>query len=172
MSINKICGGDNYTFNDKSMTISMPISVPRFPEKIIFNDYDLSLKMTFHVTLVPIGELIKKHKIEIPNFNDLILEDFCSFVNSNKIELIKYRNEFRFVEENDLRSVVIMCDVTNLDIFFKLINEKYNLNLETSPTHVTLYILPDKGGIFILDSEDLKNKTELIEIPELSNYLK
>jgi len=172
MAINKICNGDRYTFNDKSMTISMPVSVPDFPKEIVANNYALLLKSSFHVTLFPCGKIIEKHKIEIPNFVDLVLEDFCNFVNENKIELVKYIDDFRFVEEDDLRSVIMMCEVTNLDKFFKFINEKYKLNLETSPTHVTVYTLPDKLGIFVLDSEEIKSKTEIINMPELSKYLK
>ena len=44
-------------------------------------------------------------------------------------------------------------------------NKKYELNIEYPPTHVTLYKLPGKLGIFLTDKSDIKNLTRPIQNP-------
>lgn len=160
--IDFICDNNKYTFNDKSLTISLPVSNFNLPNKIKLEENDLCLKSNFHITLVPIGKIIEKNNLKIENLSNFILKDFCDFISFNSIDLIEYSNEYRFVQEKDLRTIVVMCKVSNLDKFFKLINQKYNINIETPPTHVTLYTLYDKLGIFILDNDDLYLKTKII----------
>ena len=67
--------------------------------------------------------------------------------------------------QDDLRSVVVMCEISNLNNFFDSVNRKYGLAIEYPPTHVTLYTLESKPGIFLTDSSDIKNLTKTIENP-------
>jgi hypothetical protein len=58
-----------------------------------------------------------------------------------------------------------MCKISNLSEFFESINKKYGLSIEYPPTHVTLYVLPSKMGIFLTDSNDIQKLTEPIINP-------
>jgi len=62
-------------------------------------------------------------------------------------------------------SLVVMCDVSNLDKFFDLINEKYQLNIEYPPTHVTLYTLQPNKGVFLTNSDEINNLTKVVSKP-------
>ena len=109
--------------------------------------------------------MVKKHNISIPNFRDSVLRDFCDFIATNDINLLDYLNDFKYVEEGSLKTTIVMCEVSNLDKFFGILNEKYGLKLEYPPTHVTLYAHDGKTGIFLTDSSDIRNLTKPVENP-------
>ena len=58
-----------------------------------------------------------------------------------------------------------MCKISNLNEFFEILNRKYGLDIEYPPTHVTLYTLESKPGIFLTDASDIKNLTKPISNP-------
>lgn len=68
------------------------------------------------------------------------------------------------MKDGELRSLVVMVSVANLVEFFELVNIKYELNIETQPTHITLYV--KESGVYLIDSKDLKTKTEIIKKPK------
>ncbi len=162
-----ICDGTKYEIGGpKADTIGLPVSITSIPLRINIEGYELQLKSSFHVSLVCIGKMIEKYKISIPDFVNKVIEDFCSFVSTTEINFLKYRNEFRFVSQNERRTIVAMCDISNLKEFFDLINKKYNLKVEYQPTHVTIYTLQPELGIFISDSNDLRELTKVITNPK------
>ncbi len=159
-----ICNSIKYTF--KKRTISLPVAIQGLPERLDIEGYTLSKRSSFHVSLVAIGNIIEKYNIQVPNFEDSVIDDFCKFVSQNEVSFVRYRGEFRFVVQNERRSVVAMCEVTNLEKFFDLLNEKYNLQLEIPPTHVMLYTLQQNAGIFLTNSDDIQELTKVVPKPE------
>lgn len=159
----KLICGDKFVLGHN--TISLPVFLEGVPNEIIFRGNTFLINDFLHVSLVCIGEIVKKHNISIPDFENKVVNDFCEFFQTNDIKLISYTNDFKFVTQDDLKTIVVMCKVSNLDKFFELINKKYKLNIEYPPTHVTLYKLPGKLGIFLTDSNDIKNFTVPIENP-------
>lgn len=145
--------------------IALPVSFIGLPEQIEVKGNTLYLKSSFHISLVCINKIIKKYDIEISDFLSKTIEDFSDFVKTNKVELLHYNNDFKFVAENELRSVIVTCEVSNINKFFDLINEKYGLSVKYPPTHVTLYTLKDGLGIYLTDSDDIKNLTTSIVNP-------
>jgi len=143
----------------------LPVSLDNLPKQIEVEGCKLALKSNFHVSLVCIGKIIEKHKISIPDFENLIIKDFCDFIKNNDVSLIRYRDEFRFATENEEKSIVVMAEVSNIDKFFNILNEKYGLKAEVQPTHVTLYTLQPDIGIFITDSKNLEHLTKTIKSP-------
>lgn len=159
-----ICGGNKYTISPTN-TIGMPVSISGLPSEADVEGVKLFLKSSFHVSLVCINEIIKKHNISNSAFRDTVLNDFCEFTSQNPIELIKYTNEFKYSWENELKTIIVLCEVSHLKEFFKQINNKFNLNVEYPPTHVTLYAHDGKTGIFLTDSNDIRNLTKSIPNP-------
>lgn len=163
-----ICGGEKYQVGGPTEdTIILPVFPADLPAEISAEGYKLTPRNEFHVSLVCIGKIIEKHNVSIPDFISKITNNFCDFVQTNPIDFLRYRDEFKFAALDEKRSVVVMCDVSNLDKFFTLINKKYGLNLEYPPTHVTLYTLQQKRGVFLTDSEDIKKLTKQIPNPGL-----
>lgn len=155
--------GDNFKFNNN--VISLPVSIKGLPKQIEVEGYTLSLRSAFHISLVCIGKIKEKYNISISDFEEKVIDDFCNFHKEKNIILKNYRNEFRFVNEGERKTVVVMCGVSNLDSFFDFLNKKYNLKLEYPPTHVTLYTLQPDAGIFLVDSSDISKLSKVIEVP-------
>ncbi len=167
-----ICEGEKYQLGGpKTDTVELPAFFKGLPGKVEVEGHPLFLKEEFHVTLVGTGKIIEKQNVQIPDFTDKIVNDFCEFVRENPVILLRYRNEFRFAAEEERRSVVVMCDVLNLDKFFESMNKKYGLAVECPPTHVTLYTLQPKGGIWLTTAADIKNLTKLIPNPTGGVYI-
>ncbi len=158
-----ICGGTKY-ITSVTNTIALPVFLENLPSELVVEGNKLLLKSYFHVSLVCINEIIKKHGVTNPDFKDLVLKDFCEFIKSEDIKVLNY-GEFRYSEKNDLKTIIVECEVSSLPKFFEILNENYKLNIEYPPTHITLYSLDGKSGIFTTDSEDLKNLTKLIPNP-------
>lgn len=158
-----ICGGNKYTISATN-TIGFPVFLENLPKEIIIGGNKLLLKSSFHVSLVCINEIIKKHNVSIKDFRDSIVKDFCDFTAGNDIRVLQYK-EFKYAEETNLKTVIVMCEMLNLSKFFEIINKKYGLKIEYPPTHVTLYAHDGKTGIFLTDSNDIKNLTKPISNP-------
>lgn len=159
-----LCGGNKYQY--AVQTIGLPLLLSNLPEQIAVEGNILLRRTSFHVSLVSIGEIIKKNSITTPEFEESVIKDFCDFVGSQEINLERFSDEYRFVEEKERKSVVAMCIVSNLEKFYDLINAKYQLHLECPPTHVTLYTLQPNAGIFVTDSNELTGLTKIIPKPK------
>lgn len=161
-----ICNGNKYILNNK--TIALPMFLGGLPKELQLEGINLTLKSEFHITLVAVGKIVERYDVTIPNFQEKVCSDFCDYTSIRPIEFIQFRGEYRFVVEDRLRTLVVMCDVSNLAEFFDQINKKYNLHLENPPTHITLYVLPPGSGIYLSNSEDIAVKTKVVEVPNLS----
>ncbi len=53
------------------------------------------------MSLVYVGKIIEKYNISIPDFENKIVDDFCNFTKTNNVELIRYKNEYKFASRND-----------------------------------------------------------------------
>ena len=159
-----ICEGNKYTISATN-TIGLPVSLENLPSEITVENNKLMLKSSFHVSLVCINKIIKKNNILTPNFKDSVVKDFCDFIATHDINLLNYLEDFKFAEKNNLKTVIVMCKVSNLDKFFEILNKKYNLNIEYPSIHVTLYAHDGATGIFLTDSSDIKNLTKPINNP-------
>ena len=161
-----ICDSQKYQLaGPKEDSIGLTVQIANLPKEIEVEGYKLSLKTTFHASLVCIGKIIEKYKVSRPDFINEIVSDFCSFTKNKSIDFIRFRNEFRFVVQNERRSVIVMCDISNLEEFYGVINKKYGLKIEPQPTHITLYTLQPDTGIFLIDNGDIDNLSKVIVPP-------
>lgn len=161
-----ICGGEKYEAGGpKHDTLGLVVKPEGLPPQLEVAGITLGLKTAFHVTLVAIGKIIEKYGITDPDFVEKVQADFCAFVQDSPIELLRYRDEYRFIANGERRSVVVMVDLSNLDRFIELLNTKHSLSLEYPPTHVTLYTLQPNVGIFMTTQEELQNFSKLIPSP-------
>ena len=143
----------------------MPVRFPDLPQNIVVEGETLTLKTELHVTLVYIGKIMEKSNLIIPDFIQKVTADFCEFVKTTSIDVLQYRDEFRLVASGERKTVIRMCDVSNLDSFFDFINEKYGLRWELPPMHVTLYTLQPNVGISLADADDLEKLSRPITNP-------
>ncbi len=152
-----------YAFDDGY--IYLPLDIRNLPEQITVEGYSLQLKTELHCSLVCIKCMELKYGKNFDNLESKIVERFCEFVSKNEISFIKYRNEFRLVKRAGRVSVVVMCDVSNLEDFFHLLEKKFGIKADTQPTHVTSYTLQPNKGIGIPDQATLQ-LTTLVNVPD------
>ncbi len=162
-----ICDGEKYTMRvPERDVIALPVSIEALPEQITVAGVTLLRRTSFHVSLVCIGELMRKYNISIANLPAKVADDFCMFTKTNDISLTRYTDVFRFVESEERKTIVVMCEVTNLERFFDHINHKYELTLPYPPTHVTLFTLQQDKGRFLVDDDDISRLSRVIPRPE------
>lgn len=151
----------------KNDTIGMPVNFSGLPQEIEIAGERLYRRSSFHVSLVCIGQIIEKYQVVIPDFINKVAADFRRFSRENNISFLGCRDEFRFARQDKLSSVIVMCDISNLNKFFDLLNRKYSLNVSYQPTHITLYTRQPDKGIYLTDEDDLNKFTKLIRNPGL-----
>ncbi len=151
-----ICDREKYKFGDGY--IYLPLEINNIPKEIKINEYNLSLKSSFHCSLVCVKRILPEQEAEIIKY-------FCEFVSNNELSFLNFKNEFRLVKRDDRVSVVVMCEISNIEKFFQELGEKYNTKIEIQPTHVTIYTLQPDKGIGILDNTELQNISSLVEVP-------
>ncbi len=152
--------------------IGLPVVISGLPERIEVFGHKLVPKSSFHISLVCIGKIVEKYGIQNPEFKNEVINDFNWFVENFEIRFLGYKNEFRFLAEGEKKAVVVMCEVSYLRQFFEEMNNKYSLNIEYPPTHITLYTLQPEVGIFMTNLEDMKNLSKQIPAPFDFNILR
>ena len=165
--MSNICDNNKYTITS-TKTIILPLSLDVDPKQVNIEGSALLLKSKFHVTLLPTQQLIERYSINIPNFETSVVEDFCQYVSQNPIDLVSFSNEYRLVAQNNLKTLVVMCEVSNYEGLFALINKKYNLTMELPRTHVTIYSSEPDKGTYLINSEDILQITKVVDVPQLS----
>jgi hypothetical protein len=133
---------EKYKFDDDY--IYLPLTIENLPPKLNVSGYELSAKEEFHCSLVCIRDLKEKYGDDV---KEKILNLFHNFVSKNDITFVKYRNEFRLVHREERVSVIVMCDISNIDKFFKLMKQELEIESEIPPTHVTIYTLQPNMSI-------------------------
>ncbi len=163
-----ICDGTKYELagpNDD--VIGLPITISDLPETVVVEGVELMRRPAFHVSLVCPGKLAERHEIPPQDFVQSVVSDFCEFVATSDISFGQFTGELRFVESEDRKTLVGMCDITGLNEFFKVLSSKHGIDFEYPPTHVTLYTLGGGPGIFLTSDSDIQTLTKVVSVPEV-----
>lgn len=116
----------------------------------------------FHVSL-----LCVKNILEIkPDIEAEIIQHFCDFSKYNELTFEGFTKDFRLAESDERKSVVALCKVSNLHIFAEYLTEMIGVKVVPQPAHVTIYTLQSNAGIGLNSSEEMEEKSKLIEVPE------
>ncbi|MDB5190101.1 MAG: hypothetical protein JWN49_427 [Parcubacteria group bacterium] len=157
---NYICGGITHAYGQGYL--ALPISLEGLPPRLQAGNLDLHAKATFHVSLMCVKNLIRKHG---NNIEDEILGLFCSYTKEHEVNFVKYTGEFRFAETMERKTIIALCEISNLDNFFRFAEQQLNISIPLQPTHVTLYTLQPEMGIGLNSADEMQQKTQPIEVP-------
>lgn len=150
------------------------LDLGELPTSIEVDGHTLILKSEFHISLVcavRLAPLINKRGSD--KVAAEIIEAFDGFVKEQPLTDYELSGELRLVKRDEKKTVIVMAKVPNLDKFFDSLRRKYNVDLPTQPTHITLYTLPpDNIGIGILSDEELRRDSIPVKIPELEKLLR
>jgi serine protease inhibitor len=157
--MNYICESEKHKYSKGYLYLPINLNVEKLPENITIQDTQLQIKSSFHVSLICIKNIEQDSGTE--NIGEKIINLFCEFIKENDINFDGFTGEFRFAkrEEDDRRSLVGMCNISNLNNFFDKINSDLGLNIPYQPTHVSLYTLVPDEAIGLNSLEDILSMT-------------
>lgn len=155
-----ICGSDRFFYGAGYLALS--VDVGNLPDTFVVEGQQLQKKSSFHVSLLCIKSL--------PGVNAELekktLDFFCTFVQENMVSFVRYTGEFRYAQYEERKSVIALCEVSNLARFFKELGKELGIEIPPQPTHVTLYTLQPEIGIGLNTRAEMDEKSLPIEPPE------
>lgn len=155
-----ICDGEAYELVPAPVNvIGLPVTIGSLPEKLVIDGIELLRRPQFHVSLVCMGQ------IGAAAFVPEIVKDFCAYTAEHPVLFTRFTGEFRFVTSGERKTLVALCEVSNLKGFFDHIITKYGLTAEYPPTHVTLYTLGGGPGVFLTSVNDIETLTQIVPKP-------
>lgn len=156
-----ICNGNKYRYSKGY--IGLPIEInASLPKEIGVESNTLTIKSSFHISLVCVKNILNQNSRE--GLEKKIIESFCKFTTENDISFIRFTDEFRFAISEGRKTIVAMCEVSNLNKFFRLLSEELGVEVPTQPTHVTLYTLQPDLGIGLNSQEELEDKSKVVKV--------
>ncbi len=166
--IDYICNGDKYAYGKGY--IYMPFEINGLPEKMKVEGVELQVQTSFHVSLLCLKDILEKYPDKVSE--EEIIKTFCEFVSKNDVSFLKIKNEFRFVEFEERKSLVVMCDISGMDDLFQVLQNKFDVRIPLQPTHITLYTLKQNEGIGMTSYRQLGERSILIDVSaDLKNLL-
>lgn len=149
------------------------IQLSKLPESIVVEGDRFVIKPEFHISLVWVGRLMELIDDEDKNkVKTEMISEFDKFSEEYSLKDFEIISELRLVKQGEQKSIIVRARVPNLDVFFTRLSQKYGVEFPVQPAHITLYTLPtDKIGIGILSQEELQEKSEAIDIPEIQSIL-
>ncbi len=123
------------------------------PPSIEIDGEILLKKMEFHVTLMCVREvsarLSETTGASAEHIEIKLLEIFLECSARYPVVMGKFLNEFRLVRKDDRTTIVIRCEVSNIEPFFSECEKFYKSIIDRQPTHLTLYTKTLNAGIGI-----------------------
>jgi hypothetical protein len=105
-----------------------------------------------------------------PEIEKKILKVTSDFMRDHSFLLLGYRNEFRIAHRasDERTSLIIMADISGLDIFYEKLRNDLGIEIDNQPTHCTLYTGGLDDGIGINNVSDLSEMTKILtdDIPQ------
>ena len=158
-SRNFICGGTKFIYSKGY--IGLPVMLDNLPDAVFVQGETLQKKSSFHVSLLCVKDILANN----PDSEQDVMETFCAFVADQDISFIRYMGEFRFVQHEERKTLVALCEVSNLSEFSSVLGKKLKMEIPPQPTHVTLYTLQPDIGIGLNSSVDMEQKSTSVETP-------
>ena len=156
-----ICNSSKITYNKGY--IALWLDTYPLPEAIEVGGVTLLKKDHFHVSLLCVKNILEKQ----PDFEQDILNHFCDFIKDNDVKFDGFTLEFRIATDDERKSVVALCNVSNLDKFVDYLSEKIGTTVAHQPTHVTIYTLQPNMGIGLNSKSEMEQKTVPVEMPDI-----
>ncbi|MBU2104097.1 hypothetical protein KKD81_03510 [Patescibacteria group bacterium] len=158
-----------YGLNEGYMWYPTPVDwFEEMPETVQAGETELEKKSGFHVSLFELPHLAEsiaaKTGISVEEAQEEIVRTFVSYVAEKPIVFRGFLNDFRIAEKEERKSVVVRCEMENLDGFFETLEKRYSISLYRQPAHVTIYTLGHNKGIGIHTTEEMEQLPE-IELP-------
>lgn len=134
------------------------------PETVTVFKTLLTKRPEFHVTIGCITDIVSRtSKIPTLKLENMLLSLFVEQVQKTPIRLVSYSNDFRYATSNERRSLVVRCEVSNMEKLYQLWEKELEAPISRQPTHVTIYTLAPYPGISISSYEEMEQLPKVRE---------
>jgi hypothetical protein len=148
------------------------LEVGNIPEKLEFEGEVFTKKPEFHITLLSVENIVESiNRNKIEELKTEIVDEFNKFVEEFPLTEYELSDELRLVRAEGNKTVIVMAKLKGMDKLFSSLSNKHGKELPVQPTHITLYYTKDSFGIPINSYKELEKTSELIDVPELKNFL-
>jgi len=163
---NLICNSSNITY-DKGY-IALWLEDYPLPDTLDIEGNTLLKKNHFHVSLLCVKNIFEVK----PDIENKILNLFCDFIKEKELRFEGFTNEFRTANADKRKSVVALCNISNLNTFADYLSDKIDVKVAHQPAHVTIYTLQPNAGIGLNSKDELQTKSKPVDVPdEVKNIL-
>jgi len=150
-----------YKYNNGYIYLSVAADGVDIESTIQVSDEKLYRKSEFHISLVCVRDLL----VQFPSVTEAqVVSFFNRFTGGKDLSQFSYVPEQRIAKHPDGRmSLIQMVVVPGLKDFFDELNDRFDISVDTQPTHITLYTRQKNNGIGINNNTQLHNTRLFIE---------
>ena len=164
-----------YRLKEGYMHVPVPHELfQNIPDTLVVDGTELGIKSEFHISLFELeylaSFLVSATEKSFEEVQENVLSIFSSYVAKKPITLTGFLDDFRVVEKEERKSVVVRCQMENLNGFFEALESTVGASVYRQPAHVTIYTLGHNKGIGIHTNEEMES-FRAIELPEVFTKL-
>lgn len=146
--------GNGYIWQD--------VKSPELPDTIKVEGLTLLKKSAFHVSLVYVQNLLAVD----PDIEKKVFNSLVAFNEKKQVSFLKYTGSFRFAQSGERKTIVALCEVSNLEEFRNHLKEELGIDIPSQPTHVTIYTLQPEVGIGLNSPKAMETMSVPTEVSE------
>ncbi|MBU1293111.1 alginate lyase family protein [Patescibacteria group bacterium] len=160
-----------YGLNEGYMWLPTPVEwFADIPEHVFVDGIELERKTSFHVSLFELPHLVafiaERTGVSPDEVEKKVLAHFLSYVAEKPITFKAFLDDFRCVEKEERKSVVVRCEIHNLNGFFEVLENEFGISVYRQPAHVTIYTLGLNKGIGLHTLEEMESLPK-VDLPEV-----
>lgn len=141
------------------------IELANAPKTIQVEGLTLHRKSEFHISLVSLKRLVPL----LETTEEELEKAFLEFQASHNLTTYRLTQNYRLVRRGEKATIIVMVEVDDIEALFDFLRQKYNRDIPTQPTHITLYTLQPEVGIGLFSDEEVTKESTPVVIPELAN---
>ena len=164
-----------YRLKEGYMHVPVPSELfQNMPDTLAVDGTELKIKSEFHISLFELEHLasflVQATEKSFEEVQENVLSIFSSYVAKKPMTFTGFLDDFRVVEKEERKSIVVRCQMENLNGFFEALESTFGASVYRQPAHVTIYTLGHNKGIGIHTVEEIESLPKL-ELPHVFTKL-
>lgn len=151
--------------------IILPLHALDVAKTVSIDGETLYAKEKFHMSILGIKNyakaLTEKLQINPGEAEERILRESARILGEKPVRFLRFVDDIRLVEEDDKKTIAVMCEAENLDNFFDKLREALGIEIATQPVHSTIYTREGGCGIGMINQDELDSFSKPLTEDEL-----
>lgn len=158
---------DAHLYGDGYITLGN-IMLRGLPDVVHVEGYELVRKSELHISLACTKRLAPLIDPARPvDVERELVEEFKDVATVEPLDDFELLPEFRLVQKGIKKTLIVMAFVPGLELLYDELRDRFQTELPTQPTHITLYTLQPEAGTGILSRQQLSEISHVVDVPEL-----